>query len=29
MAERIGLEIIEAWKIRAKKEGKSLRFKRK
>jgi len=29
MAERIGLEIIEAWKTRAKKEGKSFRLKRK
>jgi hypothetical protein len=29
MAERIGLEIIEAWKIRAEKQGKSLRLKRK
>lgn len=29
MAERIGLEIIEAWKVRAKKEGKSFRLKRK
>jgi len=29
MAESIGLEIIEAWKIRAKKEGKSFRLKRK
>ena len=29
MAETIALEIIEAWKIRAKKEGKSFRLKRK
>lgn len=29
MAEIIGLEIIEAWKKRAKKEGKNLRLKRK
>jgi len=29
MAETIGLEIIEAWKTRAKKEGKSFRLKRK
>ena len=29
MAEQIGEEIIEAWKIRAKKEGKSFRLKRK
>jgi len=29
MAEQIALEIIEAWKIRAKKEGKSFRLKRK
>ena len=29
MAESIALEIIEAWKIRAKKEGKSFRLKRK
>lgn len=29
MAEHIALEIIEAWKIRAKKEGKSFRLKRK
>ena len=29
MAERIGLEIIENWKARAKKEGKSFRLKRK
>ena len=29
MAESIGLEIIQAWKIRAKKEGKSFRLKRK
>jgi len=29
MAERIALEIIEAWKIRAKKQGKSFRLKRK
>ena len=29
MAETIGSEIIEAWKIRAKKEGKSFRLKRK
>ena len=28
MAESIGLEIIEAWKIRAKKEGKSFRLKK-
>lgn len=27
MAETIGLEIIEAWKIRAKKEGKNFRLK--
>ena len=29
MAEKIALEIIEAWKIRAKKQGKSFRLKRK
>jgi len=29
MAQTIGLEIIEAWKTRAKKEGKSFRLKRK
>jgi len=29
MAETIGLEIIEAWKTRAKKEGKNFRLKRK
>jgi len=29
MAEIIGLEIIEAWKKRAKKEGKIFRLKRK
>ena len=29
MAETIGLEIIEAWKKRAKKEGKIFRLKRK
>ena len=29
MAETIALEIIEAWKIRAKKQGKSFRLKRK
>jgi len=29
MAETIGLEIIEAWKKRAKKEGKVFRLKRK
>jgi len=29
MAETIGLEIIGAWKVRAKKEGKSFRLKRK
>lgn len=29
MAEKIGLEIIKAWKTRAKKEGKSFRLKRK
>lgn len=29
MAEKIALEIIEAWKIRAKKEGKSFRLKKK
>jgi len=29
MAEIIGLEIIEAWKTRAKKEDKSFRLKRK
>lgn len=29
MAETIGLEIIEAWKTRAKKEGKSFKLKRK
>jgi len=29
MAETIALEIIEAWKIRAKKEGKNFRLKRK
>jgi len=29
MAERIGLEIIEAWKVRADKEGKSFRLKKK
>lgn len=29
MAETIGLEIIESWKVRAKKEGKSFRLKRK
>lgn len=29
MAETIGLEIIAAWKIRAKKEGKVFRLKRK
>jgi len=28
MAEQIGLEIIGAWKIRAKKQGKSFRLKR-
>jgi hypothetical protein len=27
MAETIGLEIIEAWKIRAKKQGKNFRLK--
>lgn len=29
MAETIGLEILEAWKTRAKKEGKNFRLKRK
>jgi hypothetical protein len=29
MAETIGLEIIRAWKIRAEKEGKSFRLKKK
>lgn len=29
MAETIALEIIEAWKKRAKKEGKSFRLKKK
>jgi hypothetical protein len=29
MAEQIALEIIASWKIRAKKEGKSFRLKRK
>jgi len=29
MAERIGLEIIEAWKVRAKKESKTFRLKKK
>jgi len=29
MAETIGLEIITAWKKRAKEQGKSLRLKRK
>jgi hypothetical protein len=29
MAESIALEIIEAWKIRAKKNGNSFRLKRK
>jgi len=29
MAEQIALEIIGAWKIRAKKQGKSFRLKRK
>ena len=29
MAEQIGLEIIASWKIRAKKQGKSFRLKRK
>ena len=29
MAERIGLEIIAAWKKRAKEQGKSFRLKRK
>ena len=29
MAEHIALEIIEAWKIRAKQQGKSFRLKRK
>ena len=29
MAERIGKEIIRAWKIRAKKENKTFRLKRK
>lgn len=29
MADRIGKEIINAWKIRAKKEGKSFRLKKK
>lgn len=29
MAETIALEIIEAWKLRAKKEGKIFRLKRK
>ena len=29
MAEQIGLEIIESWKFRAKKNGNSFRLKRK
>jgi len=29
MAETIGLEIIDAWKTRAKKQGKNFRLKRK
>jgi hypothetical protein len=29
MAETIGLEIIQAWKVRADKEGKSFRLKKK
>lgn len=29
MAETIGLEIIESWKVRAKKQGKNFRLKRK
>jgi len=29
MAEQIGLEIIEAWKARADKEGKSFRLKKR
>ncbi len=29
MTEQIALEIIEAWKTRAKKQGKSFRLKRK